>query len=278
MDHLVEELELAQAAYDALGWPRPVAALVSGSGLAMDLEVRSHGRVPLRSLVPWEVRGIPGHPMEAELLLPAPQRPVLYLRGRLHSYQGYTAAQTVFPVRLACLLGARVLLMTNAAGALDPVMEVGDLVVITDHLNLTGLNPLRGEPPTAWGPRFPDLSAAYDPELRRLVHREAAALGIALREGIYAGVAGPSYETPAECRVLHGLGGTVTGMSTVLEVIAASHLGASCAVISVVSNLVAGLVQEPLSHEEVLEAGQRAAGKLGALLTRVLTDPGLVGP
>jgi purine-nucleoside phosphorylase len=202
---------------------------------------------------------------------------VAYLRGRLHAYQGYTAAQTVFPVRLLALLGVETLLLTNAAGAVTSRLTAGDLVLIADHLNLTGNSPLRGDPPAEWGPRFPDLTQAYDPRLRALLGEHAQRLGIELREGVYAGLPGPSYETPAEVRMLRTLGADVVGMSTVLEVIAARHMGVRCAAISLAANLGAGMVPEPLDHEEVLAAGRQAAGRLQQLFASVLTDPALVG-
>lgn len=262
--------------YDALGWPRPRVALVSGSGLAVDLGSSSHGPVPLQELIPFPIHGIEGHPLQVELLQPAGGRSVLYFRGRLHSYQGYTASQTVLPVRLARLLGAEVLLMTNAAGGLREDLAPGDLVLIEDHVNLTGLNPLRGKPPEEWGPRFPDMVTAYDPALRELIRKVAAELGIEVSSGVYAGVAGPSYETPAEVRMLRTLGGDVTGMSTVLEIIAAHHMGTRCAVVSLVTNAAAGVTGEALDHEEVLEAGRTAAVDVKRLLTHLIADPRLL--
>jgi purine-nucleoside phosphorylase len=275
MEHLVEELAEAGERWRRLGWPAPRVALVAGSGLAMDLPLPSAGRRPLQDFLPWPARGVVGHTLEIELLQPDSPAPVAYMRGRLHSYQGYTAAQVVFPVRMLALLGMRTLLMTNAAGAVDGSLRAGDLVLIEDHLNLTGLNPLRGEPPVEWGDRFPDLSAAYDPGLRALLRRHAEELGIALAEGVYAGLAGPSYETPAEIRMLRALGADVVGMSTVLEVIAAHHMGVRCACISLASNLGAGILPVPLDHTEVLAAGREAAGRLRELFTRVLSDPEL---
>lgn len=266
------------AAYDAQGWPRPKVTLVSGSGLAVDFELPSLGRIPLQGLVPWKVQGIEGHPMEAEVLLPDPERPVLYFRGRLHAYQGYTPAEAVFPVRLGALLGSQSLLLTNASGALDPTLSPGELVLVTDHLNLTGLDPLRGDPPAAWGPRFPDLSRAYDPHLRELAREEAAAMGLKLRDGVYAGLGGPSYETPAEVRMLQGLGAHLVGMSTVLEIIAGHHLGMRCAALAVVSNHAAGLVPKPLGHDEVLAMSRLAAVRLRELLTRLLRRRELAQP
>jgi purine-nucleoside phosphorylase len=276
MDDLVRAhaaaLDEAVAAWDRRAWPRPRVVLVSGSGLAVDLHPPTHGLVPLADLLPFPVHPIEGHPHRVELLLPRPERPVLYLRGRLHSYQGYDPLQTVFPVRLAALLGARTLVMTNAAGGLTAARRAGELVLVRDHLNLTGLNPLRGPLPALWGPRFPDLSQAYDGRLRRLAHARASNLGLTLGEGVYAGVAGPSYETPAEARMLALLGADLVGMSTVLEVIAAHHMGLSCLVVSLVSNLGGGLGDEPLDHAEVVAAGVGAQADLSRLLRALLKD------
>jgi purine-nucleoside phosphorylase len=276
LETLIEQHKSAVERFDLLGWPRPEVALVSGSGLAVDLGERTHGPIQLEFLLPFETHAIEGHPHVVEMFEPLPGRPVLYFKGRLHSYQGYNAHETVFPVRLAALLGAKALVMTMATGGLQPHHRPGDLVLIADHLNLTGLNPLRGQLPPEWGPRFPDMGAAYDPRLRELTRQAAGALGIPLTEGIYAGLAGPSYETPAEVRMLRLLGGDVTGMSTVLEVLAAHHMGVRCLCVSMVSNPGAGLSEVPVTHEEVLAAGQAAAGNLRALLGRVLKAPGLV--
>jgi len=166
---------------------------------------------------------------------------------------------------LAALLGAEVLIMTNAAGGLDPQCHPGQLTVVRDHINLSGRNPLRGEPPAGWGPRFPDMTNAYDPGLRGQLLDT-----IELGEGVYAGLAGPSYETPAEIRMLRTIGADLVGMSTVLEVIAARHMGMRCAVLSLITNLAAGVSDEPLDHEEVLEFGRAAANDVQRLLKRVL--------
>jgi purine-nucleoside phosphorylase len=276
LETLIEQHKSAVERFDLLGWSRPEVAVVSGSGLAVDLGERTNGPVQLDFLLPFESHAVEGHPHAVEMLEPVPGRPVLYYKGRLHSYQGYSAHETVFPVRLAALLGAKVLVMTNATGGLQPHHRPGDLVLIRDHINLTGLNPLRGQLPPEWGPRFPDMGAAYDPRLREITKQAAAGLGIPLTEGVYAGVAGPSYETPAEVRMLRMLGGDVTGMSTVLEVIAAHHLGMRCLCVSMVSNPAAGLSEAPVTHEEVLAAGQAAAGNLRKLLGAVLGHPKLV--
>jgi purine-nucleoside phosphorylase len=266
-------LEEGVRRYERLGWPRPDVVLVSGSGLAVDLGEPEHGPVELQELIPFDIHAVVGHPLQVELFTTSAGHRVLYQRGRLHSYQGYSAAETVFPVRLARLLGARTLVMTNAAGGVDPRLAPGDLVLIEDHVNLTGLNPLRGQLPEAWGPRFPDMVTAYDPELRALARQTAEALSIPLTTGVYAGVAGPSYETPAEVRMLRTLGGHVTGMSTVLEIIAARHMGMRCLTVSLVSNAAAGVTGEPLDHDEVLAAGAAAATNVQRLLAALLADP-----
>jgi purine-nucleoside phosphorylase len=277
MEDLITPLKEAVDRWDGLGWPRPVVAVVSGSGLAVDLGEVARGPVALDYFMPFSVHAVEGHPLQMEVVLPVPDRPVLYQRGRLHSYQGYSAYETVFPVRLAALLGVKVLVLTNATGGLQPHHRPGDLVLIRDHINLTGLNPLRGQLPPDWGPRFPDMGTAYDPHLAELARQAAREHGIILQEGVYAGVAGPSYETPAEVRMLRSLGGDVTGMSTVLEVIAAHHMGMRCLCLSMVSNPAAGLSAAAVDHNDVLAAGAAAAGKVQQLLGSILRDPELLG-
>ncbi|KAB2962026.1 MAG: purine-nucleoside phosphorylase, partial [Thermoanaerobaculia bacterium] len=235
------------------------------------------GPEPLAGWLPFEVRAVPGHLHELELLEPAPGRPVLHFRGRLHAYQGYEPADVVFPVRLAARPGARVLVMTNAAGGIRPDWPAGTLAALSDQLNLTGRSPLAGEPPAHWGPRFPDLADAYDPALRALAREHAAALGFDLAEGVYAGLPGPAYETPAEVRMLRTLGADLVGMSTVHEVVAARHLGLRCLVVSLVANPAAGVSASPLTHAEVLDAGRAASGRVRGLLSALLADPRLTG-
>jgi purine-nucleoside phosphorylase len=276
LETLIEQHKSAVERFDLLGWPRPEVTVVSGSGLGIDLGEPTHGPVQLDFLLPFAAHPIEGHAHVVEMVEPLPGRHVLYYRGRLHSYQGYSANDTVFPVRLAALLGTKVLVMTNATGGLQPHHRTGDLVLIRDHVNLTGLNPLRGQLPPEWGPRFPDMTAAYDPRLRALAMRLASALGIPLSEGVYIGLAGPSYETPAEVRMLQILGGDVSGMSTILEILAVHPMGVRCLGISMVSNPGAGLSPEPLKHEDVLAAGHGAAAKLGRLLGELLRHPELV--
>jgi purine-nucleoside phosphorylase len=276
IDDLTQPLKEAVERWDALGWPRPSVALVSGSGLGIDLGERARGPLGLDYFLPFPLHPVAGHPHQVEVLLPRPERPVLYMRGRLHSYQGYSAHDTVFPVRLAALLGVRLLILTNATGGLKPGLLPGDLVLIRDQINLTGLTPLRGDLPPEWGPRFPDMGQAYDPHASALALTLAAELGVPMKEGVYVGLAGPSYETPAEVRMLAALGGDVTGMSTVLEVIAARHMGVRCLGISLVSNAAAGVGSTPIDHEEVLAAARGAEVKLKRLLTALLAHPELL--
>ena len=275
MDGMVSELERAVVLWDDSGWPRPRVMIVSGSGLAVDLgDPGDHSR-PMGDFLPFGPGHVEGHPHSFDLLRADSDRPVLYQRGRLHSYQGYDGHQVAFSVRLGALLGVKTLILSNAAGGMYQGVRAGDLRLIRDHINLIGLNPLRGELPPEWGPHFPDLSTAYDRDLRRLARDEAAGLGLDLGEGVYAAVAGPSYETPAEVRMLRGLGADLVGMSTVLEVIAARHMGVRCLCFSLVSNPASGMVDEPLVHTEVLKAAAEASGRLRQLLLRLLDRPEL---
>lgn len=198
-------------------------------------------------------------------------RRVALQAGRFHFYEGHPMAVVTAPMRLYGALGVKAVLHTNAAGALNPSHQVGDLMVIADHLNFTGTNPLLG-PNVPPGPRFPDMSAAYDPALRAQLHASAKAVGQTLQEGTYIGVLGPSYETPAEIRAFRALGADAVGMSTVPEVIVARHAGLRVAGVSCLCNMAAGLLPEPLTHEEVLAAGQQAAGRFEALVRRFVRD------
>jgi purine-nucleoside phosphorylase len=184
-------------------------------------------------------------------------RRVVVMQGRVHLYEGYSAEQVVFGARLMVQLGAQTVLVSNAAGGIRSDLRPGDLMLIEDHLNLTGHNPLRGPDDPALGPRFPDMSAAYDPALLAYAKQVALRLGMTLQQGVYAGLLGPNYETPAEIRMLRTLQADAVGMSTVLEVIAAHQMGARVLGVSCITNLAAGLSQHKLSHAEV-EATARA--------------------
>lgn len=264
----------------AIAWVRgktdlePAAGVVLGSGLGGLVE-----RLERRVVIPYEeipyfpvsrVAGHPGRLVLGELRQGAAAVPLVVMQGRVHAYEGWTAEEVAFGVRALCRLGVRLLLVTNAAGGVNPSLAPGDLVRITDHLNLSGQNPLAGENDERLGPRFPDLSDAYDPRLGALLDEAAAAAGVPLRAGVYACMAGPSYETPAEVRMLRGLGADVVGMSTVPEVIAARHMGVSVAGISVVTNRAAGLARAPLSHEEVAATAGKVRERLSALAAEFL--------
>jgi purine-nucleoside phosphorylase len=199
---------------------------------------------------------------------------VAAMQGRVHGYEGWSGEDVAFGARVLCALGVKLLLVTNAAGGVNPTYAPGDLVRIVDHLNLSGVNPLVGANDERLGPRFPDLSEAYDVRLGALLEDAAARAGVTLRRGVYACMPGPSYETPAEIRMLRLLGADLVGMSTVPEVIAARHMGVPVAGLSVVTNFAAGLSRRPLSHEEVAETAGRVRDRLAAVVEGFL--PGAV--
>ena len=192
------------------------------------------------------------------------------MKGRAHLYEGHAADRVVFGVRVLGRLGAGTLVVTNACGGVREDLTPGDLVLVSDHLNLQGTSPLVGPNDDSLGPRFPDMSAAYDPALRAIAHEAAARLGQSLAEGVYAAWLGPAFETPAEIRMIRVLGGDLVGMSTVPEVLAARHMGLRCLAISCVTNMAAGILPEPIDAEHVLVVGAQAQDRLTALLGEVL--------
>jgi purine-nucleoside phosphorylase len=246
---------------------RPVVGLVLGSGLgSLADHLGEATAIPYEEIPEFPAASVAGH--AGRLVVGTLGGvPVAAMQGRVHAYEGWSAEDLSFGVRLLAFTGVRALLLTNAAGAVNPGLAPGELVRITDHLNLTGANPLTGRNDDRVGPRFPDMSEAYDPKLGALLDACAARLGIPLGAGVYAGLAGPSYETPAEVRMLRILGADLVGMSTVLEVIAARHAGVRVAAVSLVTNLAAGLAGKPLSHAEVLAAGEGARDRLTRLAT-----------
>jgi purine-nucleoside phosphorylase len=254
---------------------RPRVGIVLGSGLGAFAESLLHtARIPYRDLAGLPVSTAIGH--AGELVLGtlgangAGTIDLAVMSGRFHLYEGYTARQVASGVHLLHELGVERLVLTNAAGGINPAYMQGALVLISDHINLQGANPLIGANDNLLGPRFPDMTEAYSAELRRIAHETAAELGIPLHEGVYAGLLGPSYETPAEIRYLKTIGADLVGMSTVTETIAANHLGMSVLGISCVTNLAAGLSGEKLNHEEVLEIGHRVSGTFLKLLSALL--------
>jgi purine-nucleoside phosphorylase len=249
---------------------RPEVAVVLGSGLGgFADELEGAVALPYGEIPGWPVATAAGH---AGTLVAGTLDglPLWVLRGRAHLYEGHPAAKVVFGVRVLGRLGVRTLVLTNAAGGIDPAYGQGALVLISDHVNLQGASPLVGPNDDMLGPRFPDLTDAYDPELRRRARAAAERLGIELHEGVYAAWLGPAYETPAEIRFVRAIGAQLVGMSTVPEVLAARHLGIRCLALSCVTNMAAGLGAGGIDHEEVLEVGERVRGTVTALLRELL--------
>ena len=266
----LSELDDAVATIRTRSSLRPQVGVVLGSGLggfadAVDDQVElAYGEIP-----GWPVSTAVGH--AGTLVLGTfGGVPVAVMRGRAHLYEGLPAAKVVFGVRVLGRLGIESLVLTNACGALDASLEPGTLVALSDHLNLQGASPLVGPNDESLGPRFPDMTDAYDPAYRALARAAADRLGIRLGEGVYAAWLGPAFETPAEIRMLRTLGADLVGMSTAPEVLAARHMGIRCLALSCVTNAAAGVLPEPIDHERVLEVGARAAGDLVALLREVL--------
>ncbi|HKQ71265.1 MAG TPA: purine-nucleoside phosphorylase, partial [Polyangiaceae bacterium] len=239
-------LDSAAAAVSSKASVRPTVGVVLGSGLGAFGEQLEEA-ISYDAIPEMPASSVPGH--SGKLRLGRIEGvPVACLQGRAHLYEGNSPADVVFGVRLLAKLGCRAVLLTNAAGGIGPHLEPGDCMLVTDHLNLTGRNPLVGphESDGRAGVRFPDMSRAYDPRLGELAHAAARELGVELKEGVYAGLLGPSYETPAEIRMLRTLGADAVGMSTVLEVIALRQLGVRVAAISCITNLAAGISPTPL--------------------------------
>ena len=195
---------------------------------------------------------------------------VAAMQGRFHFYEGYTLEQVTFPVRVLGLLGAKSLVLTNAAGGLNNSYEQGSLVLISDHLNLMGTNPLLGRNDPRFGPRFPDMTEVYDREYQEVAIGEAREMGLELRRGVYAALSGPSYETPAEIRMLRLLGADAVGMSTVPEAVVARHMGLRVLGLPCITNMAAGVLDKPIDHEEVIETGERVRETFAELLRRVI--------
>ena len=251
--------EVARQAREVIGVDTPVAGLVLGSGLGgLADRIENMRFVPYSDLPGFAVPTVPGH-LGRLITGTLVGRPVVALAGRFHVYEGHPAAMAAFPVRVLHALGAPVLLLSNAAGGIRRSMKPGDLMIIKDHVNLTWQNPLTGRV-VPGDERFPDMSEPWDVALRALLSESAKAAGVSVTEGVYFGLSGPSYETPAEVRMLAQLGADAVGMSTVHEVIVARALGMRVAGMSCITNLAAGLSEEMISHADVLEV-TKAAGK-----------------
>ncbi|MDY0276205.1 MAG: purine-nucleoside phosphorylase [Desulfomicrobium sp.] len=245
----------------------PDTALVLGSGLGSWLmSEKISQRIAYAQIPHFPVSTVQGH-AGALLVAQIGDTPVLILSGRFHLYEGYSAAEVTLPIRCLGLLDIKHLILTNAAGALDPLFQTGGLMLITDHINMTGHNPLTGRNVDEWGPRFPDMSQVYCPHLRSLALRSAMSLGLRLEQGVYVAVAGPSLETPAETRMYRTLGAHAIGMSTVPEAIIAHHMGIKTLGLSCLTNKNLPDCMAPTSHEAILDQAQQSASMLENLLT-----------
>jgi purine-nucleoside phosphorylase len=251
---------------------RPKIALVLGSGLgAFADEFANAVRIPYAKIPNFPQSTAVGH--AGQLVIGAVDGvEVAGMQGRVHLYEGYSAQEVAFPIRVFARMGVKAVILTNAAGGIKKDFTQGRLVVIRDHINLQGANPLTGPNDERLGPRFPDMSIAYDKKFRELTLAEGRLLGINLDEGVYAALSGPNYETPAEIRYLRTIGADLVGMSTVPEVIAARHSGMRVLGISCVTNAAAGILDQPLDHKEVLETAERVKGQFIGLLRAVIPD------
>ncbi len=251
---------------------RPKIALVLGSGLGgFADEFANAVRIPYANIPHFPRSTAIGH--AGQLVIGTVEGvDVAAMQGRVHLYEGYSVKDVAFPMRVFARMGVKAVVLTNAAGGINKEFTPGRLVVISDHINLQGVNPLMGQNDEHFGPRFPDMSTAYDKKFRELTLAAGRRLGIHLDEGVYAALAGPSYETPAEIRYLRSIGADLVGMSTLPEVIAARHSGIRVLGISCVTNAAAGVLDQPLDHKEVLETAERIKEQFIGLLRAVIAD------
>ena len=249
---------------------RPEIALVLGSGLgAFADEFSSATKIPYAEIPYFPRSTAVGH--AGTLVVGKVGRiPVCGMQGRVHLYEGYSVKDVAFPIRVFARMGVKAVILTNAAGGIKREFVQGKLIVVKDHINLQGANPLSGPNDERFGPRFPDMSSAYDRRFREMAVGEGNRIGIGMYEGVYAALPGPSYETPAEIRYLRTIGADLVGMSTVPEVIAARHSGIRVLGISCVTNAAAGMLDQPLDHKEVLETAERVKGQFIGLLKALL--------
>jgi purine-nucleoside phosphorylase len=249
---------------------RPKIALVLGSGLgAFADELTEATRIPYLKIPGFPQSTATGH--AGQLVIGKTEGvPVVAMQGRVHLYEGYSAKEVTFPMRVFARLGIKAAILTNAAGGINQKYKQGTLVAIRDHINLQGVNPLIGANDERFGPRFPDMSKAYSQAYRAIVADEARRLKMEIQEGVYAALSGPNYETPAEIRYLRAIGADLVGMSTVPEVIVARHLGIEVLGISCVTNMAAGILDQAINHQEVMETGERVRTQCVALLRAVI--------
>jgi purine-nucleoside phosphorylase len=249
---------------------RPKIALVLGSGLGAFADTLADAsRVPYSQIPTFPRSTAVGHAGQMVIGKAGDAR-VAAMQGRVHLYEGYSPREVTFPMRVFGRMGVKAVILTNAAGGISTTYQQGALVLLRDHINLQGQNPLAGPNDERFGPRFPDMSEAYSTGYRSIAKEEAKRLGITLHEGVYAALLGPNYETPAEIRYLRTIGADLVGMSTVPETLVARHMGMGVLAISCVTNMAAGILNQPINHEEVMETGQRVRGMFEALLHAVI--------
>lgn len=248
----------------------PRVAVVLGSGLGGVADAVEHRvEIPYGEIPHFVTSTVQGH--DGKLIIGScGEVDVVLMKGRFHFYEGYSMEEVTLPIRVFRVMGVRALVLTNAAGGAAAHLKPGSLMAITDHINMIGENPLRGSNDERFGPRFPDLTAVYTPAYVEAAHEVAREIGVVLSEGVYLALRGPSYETPAEIRMMRKLGADAVGMSTVPEAIVARHCGMSVLAISCITNIAAGITPSQIDHSEVMEVGERAGKRLADLIVRVL--------
>lgn len=269
---MMSKLEEAKSVLQQRCSKFPKFVVVLGSGLADLLgSIQVETEIPYSQIPNMKSVSVQGHVGRLVIGDLGGVR-VACMQGRLHYYEGHAMEDVVFPYRLFALAGAEIFFLTNAAGGIKPTMKPSDLLLIEDHINLTGTNPLIGKNLEELGPRFPDMTHVYDPALRKIVQKKAKALKIPLKKGVYLGLHGPSYETPAEIRFYRQLGVDVVGMSTVPEAIALNHMKKRVVAVSCITNLAAGVTKKPLNHDEVLESAKKIQKSFSKLVTESLKE------
>lgn len=268
MNRILEAAQFIQGKYKA----KPKIGIVLGSGLGIYVDqIKNKIIIPYQEIPHFKRTSVEGH-QGCLILGEVHGVPVAALQGRLHAYEGYAMEEIVHPVRVLAALGIEMLFLTNASGGINANYHPGDLVTICDHINLSGRNPLQGPNINELGPRFPDMSQAYDPELLNLLHSVAKLHHVEMKTGVYCSVLGPSYETPAEIRMLRVIGADMVGMSTVPEVIAANHLGLKVAGVACITNYAAGIKLEKLSHADVKNVAEKAMVGFATILTETIGE------
>ncbi len=267
---ILDKLKEARDFLENKGIQKPEVAIILGSGLgSFGDTIQNPVIVPYEEIPHFAASKVKGH--KGRLIFGEVESlPILCQQGRFHYYEGHPMEKVVFPARLMAFMGAKTAIVTNAAGAVNPALQPGDLMLIKDHINFMGTNPLIGPNEEALGPRFPDMTEAYSQRLRDYAKKQARLLSINIREGVYLACSGPSYETPAEIRAFRLLGADAVGMSTVPEVLVFRQMGVKVLGISCITNMAAGILPTPLSHEEVIEVGKQVETTFATLLKSIL--------